>query len=332
MLTTPEPFRSSDLIRTSLILSGVPERDLQSYTSQLENYLGEVRSTLQPHSSNDYELGRALLVYLHDTLLKRYDSSQSAIHTLLKKGKFNCLSSGVLYLICARSLGLIIEPVDTGNHIFLRLKYGENWIDVETTSKYGFHPGSRNQVVDSSGRVTTSISIPARNYRKRNVIPELQLLSLLLRDQLRDKNPEVLRVAIDWYILTQTEDSRYLEFAFSNYVTWLNKKDSHDRAITFVLQYKRHFEWDPLYRKSVETLLQNQIWFFIQKKKFDLAEQLLDESRGVIVTQGLAESLLAKVMQDSKRSDDVLNLTARLVANGHLPQSTSENKVFNAKN
>jgi regulator of sirC expression with transglutaminase-like and TPR domain len=333
MLIAQEPFRSSDLIRTSLILSGIPERDLESYTSQLENYLAEVRSTLQPRTSSEYELGRALLVYLHETRLKRYDSSQSAIHTLIKKGKFNCLSSAVLYLICARSLGLTVEPVDTGNHVLFRLKYGENWIDVETTTKFGFHPGSRNEFVNSFGRVTTSTSVRSKNYRKRKKISELQLLSLLLRERLRDKDPEMLRVAIDWYILTPTEDSRYLEYAFRNYVSWLNKKDLHDQAITFVRQYKKRFEWDHVHRKSVQTLLHNQIWVFIKEKKFDLAEQLLDESRGVItadVTRGLAESLLAKAMRESKRSkhyDALLNLTARLVANGHLPKSTSEDYV-----
>jgi len=333
MMTAQEPFRSTDLIRASLILSGVPERDLESSTSKFQSYLSEMHSNLQPHSKSDYELGRALLTYLHETLLKRYDSSESAIHTLFKKGKFNCLSSTVLYLICARSLGLTVEVVDTNDHVLCRVKHGDNWIDVETTTKYGFDPGSRNESVNNFGRVTRSTSVAAKKYRNRKIISELQFLSLLLRERLRDKDPEMLRVAIDWYMVAPTEDSRYLEYAFSNYVSWLNKKDLHDHAITFVRQYKRRFEWDHVHRKSVQALLHNQILVFIKKKKLDLAEQLLDESRGVLtgdVNRGLAESLLAKAMRESKRSkhyDALLNLTARLVANGHLPKSTSEEYV-----
>jgi hypothetical protein len=155
----------------------------------------------------------------------------------------------------------------------------------------------------------------------------------LLRERLPDKDPETLRLAIDWYILAPTEDSRYVEYAFSNYVSWLNSKDYHDHAITFVRQYKKRFEADDLLRKSVQALLHKQIMVFIKKKKFDLAEQVLDESRGILprdLNQMLAENLLGKAMQDAKRKKQygaLLNLTSRLTANGHLPKARSEDYI-----
>jgi hypothetical protein len=330
MITAQQPFRSTELIRASLILSGVSDRELDSYTSKFQDYLAEVRSHLQPYSNNPYELGKALLVYLHETRLKRYDSSETSLQTLYKKGKFNCLSSTLLYLICARHLGLVVEPIGTSDHVLCRMKYGENWIAVETTTKFGFHPGTRNEFLDDTGRVKGSTYVPPKNYRGLKPISELELLSLLLREQLLDKDPEALRVAIDWYLLVPTEDAqRNLAFASSHYVSWLNSKELFDLAMTFVRRYKKRFESDDVLRKSVQALLHRQILFFTEMKKFDLAEQLLDESRTVLaidLTQVLAENLLAKAMREAKRKrqyEPALNLTARLTANGHLPEARS---------
>ncbi|MGH9858011.1 MAG: hypothetical protein ACRD4B_09225, partial [Acidobacteriota bacterium] len=264
----------------------------------------------------------------------RYDSSQSAIHTLWKKGKFNCLSSTVFYLLCARSLGLKVEPVSAPNHIFCRLKNGGTWIDVETTTKYGFHPGTRNEFFDKFGRFTGATSIPPANYRGREVISDRQLFSLLLQAALPQKDPNLLRLAIDWYMLFPTKDShRNLEYAFSYYVEWLNEEDFFDHALTFVRHYKRRFESDPALRSSVQTLLHRQILNFIEKERLSSAEQLLDEGSNVLamdLKRLLAETLLAKAMREGKRKKQyafALSVTSRLVANGHLPEARGKDFV-----
>lgn len=334
VLTVPEPFQSTDLIHISLLFSGVDGRDLKSYTAQLRKYLAEVHSNVKPGTKTDYELGKSLLAYLHETRLKRYDSSQSAMHTLWKKGKFNCLSSTVLYLLCARSLGLTVQTVSTPHHVFCRLKDGETWIDVETTTKYGFHPGTRHEFFNEFGRLTGATYIPPGNYHDREVISDRQLLSLLLQAQLPEKNPKVMRMAIDWYTLFPPEDSqRNLEYAFSYYVEWLNDEDLDDHAMTFVRHYKKRFETDPVLRKSVQAMLHRQILSFIERGRLTLAEQLLDEGSNLLpadLKRSLAEAVLAKAMREGKRKKQyafALNLTSRLVANGHLPEARGHDFV-----
>ena len=334
VITSQRPLQVIDLIQISLLFSGVSERDLQSHTTQILKYLAEVQPYVKARAKSDYELGRSLLAYLHETRLKRYDSSQSAIHTMLKKGKFNCLSSTALYLICARSLGLTVEPISAPNHVFLRMKNGDSWIDVETTTKYGFHPGTRNEFFDEFGRLTGSTYIPPQNYRDREIITERQLFSLMLQAQLPEKDPNILRVAIDWYMFVPTRDAqRNLQYAYSNYVDWLNDEDLYDHATRYVINYKRRFQSDPALRKSVEALLHRQILFFIEKKRWRSTEELLDESTNVLAAdlkQAMAENLLAKAMQEGKRKKQyasVLDLTSRLIANGHLPKTRGEDYV-----
>jgi hypothetical protein len=334
VITAKEPFQSTDLISHSLLFSGVYGRDLESYSSQFRKYLAEVRSNVKSRSNTDYELGKTLLAYLHETRLKRYDSSQVSMDTLWKKGKFNCLSSSMFYLLCARSLGLKVEPVITPRHVFCRLKDGETWIDVETTTKYGFDPGTRNEFFDQLGRFTGATYIPPGNYNDREAASDRQLLSLLLQAQLSEKDPTIMRLAIDWFTLFPTKDShRNLDYAFSYYVEWLNDEDLYDHALTFARHYKRRFESDPALRKSVVTLMHRQILNFIDKERFTSAEQLLDEGNNVLAVdlkRSLAETLLAKAMSEGKRKKQyafALSLTSRLMANGHLPKARGDDFV-----
>jgi hypothetical protein len=334
IITAREPFQSTDLIHISLQFSGVEGRDLESLTSQFRKYLAEQHSNLKSGPRTDYDLGKVLLAYLHETRLKRYDTSQYAMDILWKKGKFNCLSSTVFYLLCARSLGLTVEPVSTPRHVFCRLKDGERWIDVETTTKYGFDPGTRNEFFDKSGRFSGATSIPPGNYKDREIISDRELLSMLLQAHLPEKDPQMMRLAIDWYMLYPTKDSnRNLEYAFSYYVDWLNEKDYYDHALTFVRHYKRRYESDPALRKSVQTLLHRQILSFIENERLTSAEQLLDEGNTLLAAdlkRALAETLLAKAMREGKRKNQyafALSLTSRLVANGHLPPSRGHDFV-----
>ena len=331
VILSQQPLQNTDLILLSFLFSGVDERDLESVTSHFGNYLQEVRSHVKPNSRNEYESGKALLAYLHETRLKRYDSSVSSMQTLWKKGKFNCLSSTMLYILGARSLGLTAEPVSAPNHVFCRLRNGETWIDVETTTKYGFHPGIRNEFFDKFGRLTGSTSLPPANYRDREVISERQLLSMMLQAELHEKDPKVLRLAIDWYTLLPTKDQRNLDYAYTYYVEWLNKEDLFDHAMKYVRHYKKRFESDPAFEKSVQVMLHRQLVAFIDKNRVRLAEQLLDEASSTLpldLRQLLAEALLSKAMREGKRIKDyapVLSLTSRLVANGHLPKTKGDN-------
>jgi hypothetical protein len=121
-LRSPQPYHPTDLIRTSLLVSGVEPGDLDSYASRLEKYLLHLQASLIPSAKTEYELGQSLLLYLHKTRLKKYDSSQASVQVLLEKGKFNCISSTLLYMICARSIGLTVEPILTPRHVFCRMK------------------------------------------------------------------------------------------------------------------------------------------------------------------------------------------------------------------
>ena len=143
-----------------------------------------------------------ILGFMHKNLLKSYSLNQTRIGTLLSNGRFNCVSSAVLYMILCRSAGLQASGVMTKDHAFATLRIGESDIDVETTNPYGFDPGNRKEFSDQFGRVTGFAYVPARNYRDRQTIGQIELISLILSNRIaelesRGNYADAVPVAID---------------------------------------------------------------------------------------------------------------------------------------
>ena len=92
------------------------------------------------------EKGEALLKFVHSKVLakKGYSAEQTDLHVLLDTGKFNCVSSAMIYNILAARVGLkgrFVELPAHNGHVFAVLHDGDQALEVETTTSYGFNPG-----------------------------------------------------------------------------------------------------------------------------------------------------------------------------------------------
>jgi tetratricopeptide (TPR) repeat protein len=139
---------------------------------------------------------------MHDRFLKTYSTHQTRLDEIFRSGQYNCVSSAVLYTILAVSAGLDVQGVMTRDHAFITVNTGGDSIDVETTNPYGFDPGSRREFHDAFGAVTGFAYVPARNYRDRVSISQLELVSLILSNRIADlesrgRYPEAVPLAVD---------------------------------------------------------------------------------------------------------------------------------------
>jgi hypothetical protein len=130
--------------------------------------------------------GEYVLSFMHKKFLKSYSALQTRLDTLLQNGRYNCVSSAVLYLILARAVDLDVRGVVTKDHAFAVVRAGGDSWDVETTNPYGFDPGSRREFHDQFGRLTGFTYVPARNYRDRTAIEALELVSLILFNRIAE--------------------------------------------------------------------------------------------------------------------------------------------------
>ena len=148
------------------------------------------------------EKAEFILGFMHKNFLKTYSLTQTRVDTIFSGGRFNCVSSAVLYMILCQSAGIETSGVMTKDHAFITVHLGAFDYDVETTNPYGFDPGNRKEFHDNFGKLTGFTYVPARNYRDRQTIEQIELISLIMNNRIADfesKNnfAEAVPVAID---------------------------------------------------------------------------------------------------------------------------------------
>ncbi len=278
-----EPLDPATLIRSALIFSGVPGEQLAELEARIRIHTAGLRDQLSGVRDPRVQ-AEAALAYMHEELLRRYDERQTGVDVLLERGSYNCVSSGVMYAILLKSLGLRVWGVRTSDHAFCRVQAGERAFDVETTSPFGFDPGTRKEFIDDFGRVTGYSYVPPSNYRDRREIGEKQLLGLILFNRTafaseRRDYPGAVPPAMDAYALLGDEESHErLITSLLNLASWYGMSGRFGEALEFLDRAVARQGNDRLDALR-EDLTHNWVLSRIQSGDYTEAQQLLDSQR-----------------------------------------------------
>ncbi len=147
---------------------------------------GETLAESEDMPPSKEDQGEYLLDYLYRNFLKNYSERQTRLDVLVSSGRYNCVSSAVLYTILASSIGLASNGVLTKDHAFVQVNTGTELVDVETTTAYGYDPGSKKDFHDGFGNTTGFAYVAPRNYRDRSSISQLELVSIILSNRIAD--------------------------------------------------------------------------------------------------------------------------------------------------
>ena len=318
-----EPLTLETFIRSALIFSGVSGQQLNRLEAKIQAHIIDLRERLNevtdPRQQAEYTLA-----YMHETLLRRYDERQTALDVLLDRGGYNCVSSGVLYAILLKALGLPVWGVRTADHAFCRVQAGDQAFDVETTSPFGFDPGTRKEFSDDFGRITGYSYVPPSNYTDRRDIGEKELLGLILYNRTafaseRRDYPGAVPPAVDAYALLADAESRErLITSLLNLASWHGMSGRFSEALEFLDRAARRYGDDRLDALQGD-LTHNWILSLIQKGDYSTAEQLLDsqKSQGRI-TEGEWRELTVYLYQvrAQKQAPGDYSGAARLILDG----------------
>jgi hypothetical protein len=207
-----------DLAEISLWASGVDpyaevtiNKAKTTYMAVLESLVEELSGTVQGTGAaqgGDTEKAEAVLRFMYEKTLKRYSLNQTQLDVLLSAGTYNCVSSAVFYLILGTSVGLDIKGVVTRDHAFITVETGGDLIDIETTNKFGFNPGSKKEFTDDFGKTTGFAYVPPGNYRNRAQVSPIELVSLIISNRIamlesRKRFNDALPLAIDRAVLLE---------------------------------------------------------------------------------------------------------------------------------
>jgi hypothetical protein len=257
------------------------------------------------------EKAEFILSYMHKTVLKSYSLYQTRLDTLLSNGRFNCVSSAVLYMILCKSAGIDTSGVMTKDHAFAMVHFDGQDIDVETTNSFGFDPGNRKEFHDSSGKITGFAYVPPQNYRDRQTINQIELVSLILNNRIGDFErsnnfaasvPLALdRAALllgDSYSLTSeiaaseflfTDPRKDLMDRLLNYGASLLKSNKEEDCIRWAVlassRYPDNGRWQELFLAAVN----NRMSRFIKDRKISDARIFLESQKTHITEANYAQ-------------------------------------------
>ena len=208
------PLALADLEDLASMASGYGTAELAASRSRINAILGDLARHLDgAKAADDATRAEEALSFLHGKVLRSYDLDATTMGDILDSGRFNCVSSAVLYLIAMRSIGIEAAGVKTTDHAFCLVRVGKREIDVETTNPYGFDPGTKKEFADRFGKATGYSYVAPGNYSRRRTVDERELVALILANRMAQATERrdargALSLAYGYYLLAASGDGR----------------------------------------------------------------------------------------------------------------------------
>lgn len=302
----------SILIESSLVASGLIDDNLTEYINRyeqlLENFKNITKSSFKTLSN--YEKGEFILNWTHDKILNNYIEEQTLMDVLIDTGNYNCVSSAVIYLILAKEAGLKIESIETSDHAFCRVETEKGWIDVETTTSFGFNPGIKKDFLQTFNQ-TGYTYVPPGNYSTRKRITDKDTVALILQNRMSvlqkyNNHDQAIGLSIDRWTFSNTEKNlKDMNDAFRNWSAVLNNQGKYIEAYYFLSEITQKYNLLNKNKDLLYDLAYNQIITLINTDNFDLANNFLIKTESIISSSDQLK--LEKLVKRDYLSDIVRN-------------------------
>lgn len=310
--TASLPLSESELIQASLELSGASPGLVARDSAKLEQMIGEARHAVAgDHTA--YAKGNALLVFMHKQFLTSYSETQARMDTLLRTGVFNCVSSAVLYMILGRAVGLHVEAVYTPDHAFCTVRAKGRRIDVETTNRYGFDPGTKTKFKTAFGE-TGFVYVPPGNYNLRTPTNGRGLLSFILQDRIavlerQSRFGAAFALAVDRYAVLRTRKALAdVANEANNYCVGLNEGRRYVPAIDFVRAVEKRYGRLPRLVNLMGGLVHNRVLALTNADHYGEALTFIQDSSSAGEIDRKAAANLTQMTVRSELAHDVRTL------------------------
>ena len=275
-----EPLPVDTIVDAALQFSGATEAEAAAAKIRLAALVRRFSDEMVDVTSQ-VELGEKALAFLHKNLFTGYSTLQTRVDTALETGIYNCVSSAVLYMVVARSVGLSVAGVRTTDHAFCTVMINGQPVDVETTNPLGFNPGARKEFTDSFGKATGYAYVPPGNYQDRQNIGEKELLGLILYNRVSESwdvraYKDALQPAVSAFTLLGSDETRkLLASAFTNYISWLGLRQQFNQAAQFTDSVKAAFGGIVDIEQPRREIYHNWIVSLISANDYQGAEAIL---------------------------------------------------------
>ena len=311
----PLPRDPNSYLRAGITVSGGSEADASRYAAMAEVLMGEMIFGM-PEGA--YERAEYVLSFLHERLFRSYVERETTVGAVFESGRYNCVSSSVLYGIFAAAAGLHVVGVATADHAFCSVVTEKGPVDVETTNVYGFDPGNKKEFRDTFGNITGFSYVPPTNYLNRSELGENELLGLILQNLISEFQRKrmfdaAVGLAADRHALVNSGETRDdMLNAFINYAAQLNERGSYDEAISFLIAAGSEHGAGTAFDGLLEILVSNQTTVRTRAGDYEGALRSLDTYgrmgavstvKSIDISAGIRRQLLVRRIRTASFED-----------------------------
>jgi len=261
--------------------------------------------------SSGRERAEFILTYMHRNILRSYSLYQTRIDTIFSNGNYNCVSSAVLYVILCESAGVQTSGVITRDHALVMVHIDGQDIDVETTNRGGFDPGNRRDFHDQFGRLTGFSYVPARNYRDRQTIGKIELVSLILNNRIAEleranRYAEAVPLSISRAALLSGDSPADSAAAYSseslfedprknlmdrlfNYGVFLLRANREEDGLTWAAAASSRYPDNERWQEFILTAVNNRTARFLRERKTAEARNFLESNKTLLTAASYAQ-------------------------------------------
>lgn len=200
-------------------------------------------STVQNEKTVEY-----ILEILHNLIFKKYNSLSFKLSDLIENHEYNCVSSTLIFYIFLKKYGITCYPVETKDHVFIKVILNNEEFDVETTNQFGFNPGNKKEVLDELGKVTGFAYIPPQNYKDRNNINVKKLISMIYNNLYViyvSNNDYIRSVSLGFIIMKLRNDNKgnkLFETIYYNFLIYLYNEKKYEKTIDLINCFFIYFD------------------------------------------------------------------------------------------
>jgi hypothetical protein len=174
-------FVASGNVRDSLTFSQNEDR-VRNFVSKIQAEIEDQNDFWQKGYILYESMWNEFFVQNNVDTLAGYNPDQSRLSEIFENGKYNCISSSILYLILARCFNINAKGILLPSHAFVQLESGDGKIiEVETTSKAGFswvHDESFYRKKSSAWLKSRKLpKVTHKDYLNRKILEPYQLIS-----------------------------------------------------------------------------------------------------------------------------------------------------------
>ncbi len=272
-------------------------------SNELQDKLYTLYGNFDINSLNDtqkYQIGDTINTLLHEIFFIKYNLLSDTISELKDKGLFNCVSSSILYSICMYKYGFLTRAIETKDHVFVSVQIGNSFIDVETTNRFGFEPGSKKDFLNEFGKTTGFTYVPQKSYNDRYEI-DLKKLFLLVSHNLATN---------------LTREKNYLKAANTGYFIKAGRKDTKgdEEYFTYFTNFVKNLAREKKFKTALDLisfyLLDNNFDIRLNPLQYDIMSDLVKSTDGLQNLLEISQYIIDKhtnfIQKDESRFNEIL--------------------------